>query len=266
MAKNKTPLGLTYDNLVVGSSLEAILFAFHSKIPFLYTRNLQPYDFEEIIDFGMGTAKLDIWKKLILQMSLAGNNPFENKIKSLRYLDSNTIKVVTEDDHVYPIKFNKLWVFDDFNFEDLPAYIGIIKGKRLVIDYLKIKSPWKHERDVIKTEGDIFQKVIFFAPPGFEDYENRRKYLMAVSLFDGEPFPEYTCRIKLSKFLEEKYGITDLDVEHECREVVDYSRNLYDDFDNVYFVYTDAVHIQTFHNPRYRMDFMKYLRVMMDIK
>lgn len=262
----RTPLGLTYDNLVVGSSLEALLFAFHSKVPFLYVRNLQPYDFEEIADFGMGTNKLAIWNKLVLQMSVAGNNPFENKIKSIRYVDAEKIKVVTEDEQVYPIKFNKLWVFDDYNFIDLPAHKGTTGGKKMVVDYLKIRSRWRYEREVIKSGGDLFQKVIFCAIEGQEGHENRKKYLMAISYFDGEPFPEYTCRIKLSNFLEQKHGITDLDVQHEHREIVDNNRNLYDDFDNVYFVYSDAAYIQATHNPRYRMDFMKYLRVMMDLK
>ena len=263
---NKKPLVLTYDQLVVGSSLEAFLFAFHSKCPVIYTRNLQPYPFEIVNDFGLGTDKLDIWKKLAFQLSLSGRIPFENKIKIIRYVDSNTLKIITEDSRPYFIKYNYLHVFDDTEFYDLPAHIGVQPAKKLVVDYFKIKSSWNQSRETINSNDDLFKHIIFMAPPGREEHEVRKKYLMVASYIDGEPLPEYTSRIKLTKLLEEKFGISDIDIEHEKREVVDYSRNLYDDFSGVSFVYVDAQYIHSKHNPWYKMDFMKYLRIMLGIK
>ena len=205
------------------------------------------------------------WKSLPQKAKIIIES-FENKIKIIRYVDSNTLKIITEDSRPYFIKYNYLHVFDDTEFYDLPAHIGVQPAKKLVVDYFKIKSSWNQSRETINSNDDLFKHIIFMAPPGREEHEVRKKYLMVASYIDGEPLPEYTSRIKLTKLLEEKFGISDIDIEHEKREVVDYSRNLYDDFSGVSFVYVDAQYIHSKHNPWYKMDFMKYLRIMLGIK
>jgi len=262
MANNKTPLDLTYDNLVVGSSLEAFLFAWYSKAPAIYTRNQIPYFFEEIPQFGLGTNKLDLWNKIIYQLSIAGYNPFEDKINIIRLEDNNLLKVITADNGVYNIKFNKLWVFDDYNFDNLPAHNGKTSDQNLVVDYYHIKSASKNPAKVLSREEYFLSKVIFL--------DSLQKNCLSVSTIsdsDLEKYPEYISKIKLETLLRNN-GITDLKkypmmIEHKRREVTSLGQNIYDDFGDIYFCYPDLITIDQFARKWFKIDYMKYFRMKM---
>jgi hypothetical protein len=260
------PLVLTYDHLIVGSSLEAFLFSFHTRKPLIYTRNQQPYSFEKIPDFGMGTDKLGLWKKLAYQMSIAGHIPFENKIKIIRLEDKDTLKIITEEDNVYLVKFGYLHIFDDHAFDGLPPHKGATTERQLYVDYFKIKTNWTYSREPLVRSESFIQEVHWEAKFP-RHHEMHRKYLVVPSYAEsaGEIKPEYLVKIKLAKLLEERSG-GEVVLDHECREIVEMGQNIYDDFDNISFVYTDAEHIHRWHNPRFRMDYMKYFRLMMGIK
>ena len=262
MANNRTPLGLTYDNLVVGSSLEAFLFAWYSKVPVIYTRNRIPYFFEEIPQFGLGTNKLKLWNSIAYQLSIAGHNPFEDKINIIRLEEGNLLKIVTVDSGVYNIKFNKLWVFDDYNFDGLPAHNGKTSDDNLVVDYYHVKSASKSPNTTLFREDRFLNKVIFL--------DSLQKNCLSSSLItdnDLEKYPEYMSKIKLETLLRNN-GITDLkkypmSITHKRREVMSLGQNIYDDFGDIYFCYTDLVTIDQFARKWFKIDYMKYFRMKM---
>ena len=253
------------NNMSMPSDISPMPLMLGQKVlPAEYEDSLSPI--EKINNFGMGSDKLGLWKNLALQLSIAGHNPFENKIKLIRYIDSETLKVVTEEDGVYEIKYKYLYIFDDHAFDGLPPHTGVTTTKQMYVDYLKIKNTWSWSREPLLREDSFINQVYWETKaPRVEDLH--RKYLVVVSYADSEQGiqPEYLVKIKLAKILEERAG-REVILEHELREVTPLGQNVYDDFDHAAFVYADADHIYKWHDPRFRMDYMKYFRVMMGIK
>jgi hypothetical protein len=259
---NRKPLDLSYDQLVVGSSLEAFLIAWYGKAPVIYTRNQIPYFFETIPDFGMGTDKLKLWNSIAYQLSIAGYNPFENKISHIRNEGRNLLKAITTDGGVYNITYNKLFVFDDWAFENLPGYTGKTSDDNLVVDYLRLDRAKKRTIGNIARDDNILQKIIFL--------DEAKSELIAVSNIkdaDLSKYEDYLIKIKCETILREN-GVQDSDrkrinLEHKRREIVSLGQNIYTDFDDIYFVYSDLKTIDQFALKWTRIDYMKYFRLKM---
>ena len=256
MANNRTPLGLTYDNLVVGSSLEAFYFSFVNKYKFIYTLNERPFPIEKNI--------FPLWKMLCIQLSLSGYNPFDDRIVSIKYLDSNSLKVVTNEGGIFFIKFNKLFIFNDHKLYDFPIQIGKIEQDSKVIDWFYTDSKMSTEISTILRSSKFINTI----EPFYRNTKSNIKRNLAVTSYlsekqlDSHEYDANIIRIKLPSILGQK----DLEFVHEERSVVDMSKNLYENFDNVHYVYDSIEQIHNKTEFSRHMDYMEYLRIKLGIK
>ena len=96
-----------YENIVIGSSLEATLFAFNNRYPIFFTIPDRPFKFDYFkpeIDLSclkipleekslttpqgekhIGIPKELLWERLLFLQSLAGNVPLSNLCHTMRY-------------------------------------------------------------------------------------------------------------------------------------------------------------------------------------
>lgn len=262
-ANKKQPLTLSYDNLIIGSSLEAVLFAYQTSTPLISTRMERPYYFEEITDFGLGTNKLDIWNKYIFVLSLSGLAPFSDKVKHIRYVDANNIKVVTKEDKLFIIKFNRLFLFDDESFYDLPPHTGFTKKENLVIDWMKTVNSKKHQLEYIDNENKFINRILFHAVG--KNYSNGPKkdclvisYLTESQLY-SEKYAEYVVRIKVENILKNNIA-EQTSVEHLRRDIIKLGKNTYNDFDNIIFMDCEPEVAWNFGIPRSKINLQKYIK------
>ena len=49
------------------------------------------------------------------------------------------------------------------------------------------------------------------------------------------------------------------------RDIVDYGQNIYENFDNMEFLYHDAKFIYEINQGRMKIDYMKYMRLKLDL-
>ncbi len=262
------PLEIKYDKIVIGSSLEAFLFAFYGKHKILYTRQQIPDHLEKIEEYGLGTSKLDAWNKIAIQLSMGGYVPFENKIKHIRYVDANTLKVITHEETVCTIIFNKLYVFDDLNFLDLPPSLKTTSDKVKILDWFYAERGYLHDHDYIENKSDFMNQVVFFKNGRHKD--SGHKDICVVSRCvqqDIDKYPEHLVRIKTENLMR-KLGIetatkwkTYIKIIHMKRDIISYGQNIYENFDNVEFIYDDAKFIYQINQRRVKIDYMKYLRL-----
>lgn len=264
----KQPLKLAYDNIIVGSSLEAVLFAYNTSTPLIYTRSERPYYFETVEDFGLGTDKLQIWDNTVFLLTLSNLVPFADKIKFIRYLDSNNLKIVTMGDAIINITFNRLFLFDDHNFFDLPEEVGITTKDVMVLDWMKVLSGKYHNYDIIQRDSAFMNKIIFY-PSGKRHAVKQKKDCFVVSLikennlYDGK-HEDYIVRIKTENIFSE-YGIAPningkITLEHKRRDVIKLGKSIYADFDNVIYMNIDAKSAHGFISDRPKVNYLKYLK------
>jgi hypothetical protein len=265
---NKKPPEFTYDAIVIGSSLEAILFAFYNKIKMVWTRNLCPEWYEKLDkDFGLGTNSLEIWNKHSFQLGIAGYTPFGNSIKRIYYCGDNRLRLVSVEDNVYFVNFQKAYIFDDYKLEDVGISINKTADQITVYDTFKLRR-FDNVESFMGTchsrKNNLFTTLNFYKH--LRSYHVVAKSITSQTALDSSGFEEYYTTIKLPTYLKSlKLAGKDAFVKHLTRRAVQNYQNIYDDFDNLIFCYPDAETIYTFAWKRAKIDYMKYFRMKIGI-
>lgn len=251
------PLEIELDKIVIGSSLEALLCAFYNKFKMVYTRTQRPDPYDIIEDYGLGTSRRDAWDKHMFQMTLAGYVPFGEKIRHIRYTDKNTIKVITHEDNVHTVKFNELYVFDDYNFMDIPASTKKTNDETRVVDTLKVMEGNLKELTSSFNKSKFLNQVII---------EKDKKQIVCISYLKGKKLdetPESLVRIKTESFLSDKKN--NITLEHIDRKIYPLGKEIYEDFDNVVFSYVPEELMYKIRKTWVKIDYKKYLRIKLGI-
>lgn len=257
---NKAPLTLTYDNLVIGSSLEALYFAHNLKMHVIWTRNMCPLIYETCVDYGLGDNPCFIWEQLSFQLSMGGYIPFDDRVRNIYYLDSETLKIVTKQENIMLVKFKNLYVFDDTEFFDIPVESGRTTDKKDIYDIF-------HTRRIVGEHRSLYPENS--AIKAAYHYKIKKKIHYLAKSQAVEPQEIYFIRLKLLEELKQNQDLKigkNMVVEHQQRIIIDRSVGIHEDFDNVSFVYNDIEYMHLFSYKRSRIDYMKYLRIKLGIE
>jgi hypothetical protein len=252
--KNKQPLGFSYDKLVIGSNLEAVYFAHNQKCKLISTRNLCPLEFETFPEeYKFNSTPYEFWSQQVFEMSMAGYIPISNAA-SIYLVDKNKLKVVTETEKIIYITFNHLYVFDDHELYDIPVETDTINKNVTTYDFFYYKN-FKTLNNAKKTD-DIH----------FYLYKLKKYCIIKTECHEDEIPEEYSVRLKtLSRFKEEKPDKKKV-FEHIRRHILYHRQNVRQDTENITFCYSDFYTLFRFSKKRQKIDYMKYLRIKMDLK
>jgi hypothetical protein len=146
-------------------------------------------------------------------------------------------------------------VFDDHNFLDLPITLASTDEECRIFDWFKADIGKRKTVENIQQDSKFINQIIF--------YDNINKKDICVVSYckkqDIDKYPEHLVKIKTESLLSEQ--IPKLQLDHMQRDITDLGKNVYEDFDNVVFVYTDAKLMYDFHRRWVKIDYMKYLRM-----
>jgi len=196
---------IEYDKVVIGSSLEALVYCYLNNVPFVCSQLSSPFRFEyfnwddDLSIFGAkniahpvksnlgettrGIDKLWLWERLFFYLSVAGLCPLSDKATSLRISD-NIIKATTPNARMAKIHFNELIVFDDTSV--LGLGVPEIKDKiYTVYDWFDVRSGMKHEYDRLEDTTDFVNHILFYPSQRVEG-NHHFKDVVAVSYLTKE--------------------------------------------------------------------------------
>ena len=191
------------DNIVIGSGLNAIVFAYLNNYVLISNEYEQPFRFDcfsSVFDISslhvpskettlqtragekkVGISKMDVCKHLLFNLSLAGLSPLSDKVVSIKINEDSTLNVATER-NAFVFQYKKLYVFDDANVFGLPERMGTInEGLYKVIDWINIKSCTTHPYDYFETEDDFVNEVFFYPSDRVDGHHARIKDIVSVS-------------------------------------------------------------------------------------
>ncbi len=173
-----------YDNLVIGSGLNALMFSYLNKYPLIINADKPPMPFEFFdLDFNLGqfgfepgkyalhtgdnivevgVPKFEVWQRLFFSLSLSGLCPLSLKAHSIRIQDDNFVKIVTHRSRVIKCKYNQLFVFDNENVHGLPFALGERIEKFKVVDWFNVRRGNKHNIDYMFTDEDFVKEIFFY--------------------------------------------------------------------------------------------------------
>jgi len=266
-----------YDNLVIGSDLNAVIFAYLKGYPLVINRDVYPFRFDcfdcdvdldelslgleeiQLQEKTLGPSKLDAYKHLSFVLGLAGLLPLGNGVFSCRLKENNLFKITTKNSRMIQIKFERLYVFNDENISGLPEPIeSLNEGMFKVLDWIDATSCTTHLHQYFETEDDFIREIYFYPTERLDGNHPTKKDLVAISYLSGEQLKEYDysdtyAKFKVLSMMKEagikgarngrdmldktKYKHYALKLQPYKREVASLQKNLYDDIDNIDFMY-----------------------------
>ena len=169
---------------MVGSSLEALLYAFVHELPIFYSAPHKPFRFDyldESVDLSclklpnvsqslktheenrvVGTPKNLLWERLIFLLSIHGHAPLSDRCESLRYNGENVVTFSDAYAKLIDVEFEECYYFGDTNASNLPK-IDLDSTKMICYDWIAFNRGGKHDIDYIKTDDDFVKEIWFYS-------------------------------------------------------------------------------------------------------
>ena len=266
-------MNLEYDELVIGSSLEALTYCTLNSLPCVACQLTPPQHFEShtldlnLFDLKSSTnSSLWLWERLYFYLSIAGLIPLGEKPVSLRISD-NMVKASTAKARMAKIKFNKLTVFDDFGVSGLGIPEENTSAKYKVYDWFDVRSGMKHDFNTLSSDDDFITTILFYKTLRL-DGDHEFKDAVSISHLTKQELEEFeyshiNARFKTLYMMKEagirgarngrdmndktKYKYYAVKIENTSREIIP-PRPIYKPFDNIDFNYNSLNDIIT-NNP-----------------
>tara|TARA_R110001599_G_scaffold308217_3_gene515045 strand:- start:604 stop:1485 length:882 start_codon:yes stop_codon:yes gene_type:complete len=172
-----------YKNIVVGSSVDALLFAFKNNYPVIFTTANRPFRFDYLcpevqlsclkIPFGekslttfanekkVGIPKQLLWERILFLLSLDGLVPLSNLCHTLR-CDGSKIICSTEYNKIAEIKFDTCHYFGDDNGYGFVEQKSLATDEYLCYDWIAFNRGGKHPIDYFKTSDNMVHEIWFY--------------------------------------------------------------------------------------------------------
>lgn len=171
-----------YKEIIVGSSLPALIFAINRTIPVFYSEPVRPFELEYVgpktnLNFlgldnkskilkgingqkTVGIKKTIVWERLLFLLSFCGYAPTSNLCRSMRY---NGTSLVINDEYskIGEITFDKCYYFGDNNCQNLVVEKEPAKTF-LCYDWMAFNTGGKHKYDYIKTSDNFVNEILFY--------------------------------------------------------------------------------------------------------
>lgn len=250
---------LCFENIVIGSCLSSVLYAYYNSIPIVLNSTERPFRFDKLskeISFqGLNTDnKLLLWSWAAMQISMDGLCPFGPTASSIRVLEEdNTISITTGSGINFKAGFENCVIFDDKNVSSGLDLIEAEKPLFRVFDWMNVRTGMVHDFDYLETPDQLVKEVYFYKSERI-DGKHDKKDLVSVSYLTEEElnsfeFSDTMARFKVERLMKDA-GIRTLagknqqgrprfespSVQPEHRQVLSIGKNKYKNTKKVKFL------------------------------
>jgi hypothetical protein len=185
---------LTYDTIVLGGTLEALIQSYVEGIPLIMVNPQIPF-YRDIDPLGSNKAR--IWSKLSYYLSYAGLNPFGEKSGTYRFDEENILTVFGKSAYKVEVQYNNIIRYDQVQPTE----------KLRVLDYIKLTNIQLPEIQIIKQINTSDDFVNHF----YTMIENKMTEIAAISSLtqeqvSSEEYSEVYARLKSTEVLK-SHGI-----------------------------------------------------------
>jgi hypothetical protein len=219
-------LDLQYDQLVIGADLSALLFAYKNRLPVVFYRKNPPYEYPREDGFE---KKTNLWDFCMFNLAINGLVPVSDKTQAIR-IEDEVVKVTTKNNLLVSIKYNKVWISDDYKVEGLPLIENKTSNENHVLDLFFIDQ--KTVLAPTSNYEDNFIKQLIYRP--CPTYKKSKISLLAYSKLTDEELFQYEynetyARLKTLSLIKRKYS----DISHQMRTIVPIGKNIYEETDKI---------------------------------
>ena len=209
-----------YENIVIGSSFSAVLYAFVNNYPIFFAEERRPFRFDYLkpeVDLSclkipktaktlmtfdgkrtVGYSKEFLWEKLLFLMAVEGRSPLSNLCGTIRY-DGDYVVCSNEYSKIMEFKFDQCYYFGDRKTTGIVRQNKLDEDTYICYDYIGFNKGGKHEIDYIKTE-DNFVREIWFYPSDRIDGNTPVRDACAVSILTGGEKNDFDYSQTMARF------------------------------------------------------------------
>jgi hypothetical protein len=199
-----------YEQIVVGSSLRAVLFAALNDFPVFFTKPEKPFEFDyfdpsiDLSSWGLhnelqlwttpngekktGQNKIALWEHVFFVLGLKGLTPFSDFCSSLR-IDDNTLTGYSEYAKLRSVDFGVCHYFDDHASYNLLPSENTPKTYNVYDRFAFIRGG-KHHLDLIEDKDHFCNKIWFYPSPRL-DGETLIKDACVLSILSDDQIDDF---------------------------------------------------------------------------
>ena len=219
-------MSFEYEDVVNGSSLSALIFAYTNEYPILFTDEDTPFRFDflspnhtpigvpceakTLLSFDdemkVGTRKQVLWDRLFFLLSLKGLTPLSNLCKTIRY-DGNSIVCSNEYSKIFEASFINCHYFGDSKAAGFVRKNKLDEHSYMCYDYIAFNSGGKHGIDYIYTDDDFISEVWFYSSDRIDGNTPVRDACAVSKLTEAQlidfDYSETMARFKVLKIMKD---------------------------------------------------------------
>jgi len=194
-----------FDKLIVGGSLESLLYSFINSEKILLLNPLYPFEMSKIdytdslrlvgYENNRQIYKSELWDRLSFILSLTGLVIFPSLIKTHRESEDKFV-IITDHNKRITIGAEQIINFDIIN-----------RNKVFIYDWFNVRSGNNHDYEILTDSGEFINKVHFYTSKRI-GRNKRMKDLVAESYIDEADkqsidYGEGIARLKVLKMMKE---------------------------------------------------------------
>ena len=219
-------MSLKYENIVVGSSLSALIYAYTNHYPVIFTQADTPFRFDFLSpnhtpigipceaktllsfddEMNIGTRKQVLWDRLYFLLSLRGLIPLSNLCRTIRCNDK-TITCLNEYSKIFEASFDKCHYFGDSGASGFVRKNKLDEHSYTCYDYIAFNSGGKHEVDFIHTDDDFISEIWFYSSDRIDGNTPVRDACAVSKLTESQlldfDYSETMARFKVLKIMKD---------------------------------------------------------------
>ena len=217
---------MKFENIVIGSSLSALAYAYLNNCTAFFTKPELPFRFGYLgvdeqplntpIDtktlktfdrtMEVGTPKQILWDRLYFVLSLNGQIPLSNLCHTLRY-DGHSLVCSNEYSKIFEAEFERCYYFGDNNAEGIIRKNTLDEDTYLCYDHIAFNSGGKHEIDFIHTSDDFISEIWFYSSDRIDGNTPVRDACAVSKLTESQlrdfDYSETMARFKVLKIMKD---------------------------------------------------------------
>lgn len=205
-----------YEQIVIGSGLNAVLYAYKTNSVFIDNSVDTLFPLDEIgfsYDLGNQVLKpedkcLDVFNSLAYHMVCSGKAPYSGLVEGIRIIpEENKLNVITKNGHVSRCTFNKLRLFDTNDVSGLPFDEETKTEHYRVLDWFNVRSGMKHDHNFILSDDDFCKKIYFYISKRIDGNKDKKdlvsESLMSEHQLNDFDYSDTIVRLKTISLMKE---------------------------------------------------------------
>jgi len=233
-----------FKKIIIGGSLESLLFSFLSDTPIIIKDPIVPFELEKIND-GCDLSflgyenfrdiyKAELWDRLSFLLSMNGIVLFPNIVKNIRN-QAKSFFITTKNNDRIKVSYKEKIDFDK-----------ILESSVDVYDWFDVRSGMSHSHSLLRDSKSNFIKKLYFYPSKRKGFNRFKKDVVTFSTINKKRILDYEysegyARLKALKMMKasgirgrangyNKKGLQlhyAVNIEHSHREIVKKYKPLY---------------------------------------